>query len=52
MKDSVIYCRLFGEVSFEADMTKGHKIETYRVADLLRKNLPDEVLGREGRHSS
>jgi voltage-gated potassium channel Kch len=50
VKESVIYCRLFGEVSFEADMTKGHKIETFRVADLLRRNLPPVVLGAERRH--
>jgi hypothetical protein len=45
VKDSAIYCRLFGEVSFEAEMVKGHRIETYRVADLLRKNLPHQVFG-------
>jgi len=44
VKESVIYCRLFGEVSFEAEMTKGHKIESYRIADLLRKNLPSDIL--------
>ncbi|MHC4777289.1 MAG: NAD-binding protein [Planctomycetota bacterium] len=50
VKESVIYCRLFGEVSFETEMTKGHKIETFRVADLLRRNFPPVVLGVERKH--
>ena len=45
-KDALIHCRLFGEVSFEKEMTKGHNIETYRIDELLRRNLPPEVLGR------
>jgi hypothetical protein len=43
---AAIYCRLFGEVAFEEDMTRGHRIETYRVADLLRKNLPQDLFGK------
>ncbi|MHC4598180.1 MAG: NAD-binding protein [Planctomycetota bacterium] len=50
VKESVIYCRLFGDVSFETEMTRGHKIETFRVADLLRRNLPPKVLGVERKH--
>lgn len=45
VRESVIHCRLFGEVSFEQEMVRGHKIETYRVSELLRRNLPADVLG-------
>lgn len=47
VKSSVIYCRLFGEVSFEPEMVRGHKIETYRVSDLLRQNVPADLLGKK-----
>jgi hypothetical protein len=46
-QSAAIYCRMFGEVAFEAEMVRGHRIETYRVADLLRKNLPADLLGRK-----
>ncbi len=39
LPDAAIYTRMFGEVSFEAEMISGEKIATYRVAELLQKNL-------------
>ncbi len=47
VKEATIYCRLFGEVAFEEEMVRGHNIQTYRVADLLRRNLPPDLLGRK-----
>lgn len=49
VRTAAIHCRMFGEVSFEEDMVRGQQIETYRVADLLRRNLPQGLLGRQKR---
>jgi hypothetical protein len=46
VRSAAIHCRMFGEVSFEQDMVRGQQIETYRVADLLRRSLPPETLGQ------